>query len=170
MIGLPSLRGRKAVPHRTAGELDSMAAAGALVAKALLAVRQAALKDRQLDTEVRKPAEARKYEAAQEADARKYAAEQEAEAFKTSAIRKAEAEAQRQRSTLVALINAIPDPIWFKDAQGRYLGINQACAELFGKTAPSLAIYHHHHDHSHDLHGSVVAPGTHVHGEHCKHG
>ena len=42
MIGLPSLRGRKAVPHRTAGELDSMAAAGALVAKALLAVRQAA--------------------------------------------------------------------------------------------------------------------------------
>ncbi|MEO4046000.1 response regulator [Pseudomonas sp. CAU 1711] len=46
---------------------------------------------------------------------------------------RAEAEAQRQRSTLVALINAIPDPIWFKDAQGRYLGINQACAELFGK-------------------------------------
>jgi len=46
---------------------------------------------------------------------------------------RAEAEAQRQRSTLVALINAIPDPIWFKDAEGRYLGINQACAELFGK-------------------------------------
>jgi len=45
-----------------------------------------------------------------------------------------------------------------------------AFVELFGKTAPSLAIYHHHHDHSHDLHGSVVAPGTHVHGEHCKHG
>ncbi|MDG1580033.1 response regulator [Pseudomonas sp. GOM6] len=47
---------------------------------------------------------------------------------------RAEAEAQRQRSTLLALINAIPDPIWFKDAGGRYLGINQACAELFGKT------------------------------------
>ncbi|MCY1439882.1 Zinc import ATP-binding protein ZnuC [compost metagenome] len=46
-----------------------------------------------------------------------------------------------------------------------------AFVELFGQTAaPSLAIYHHHHDHSHDLHGSVVAPGTHVHGEHCKHG
>ena len=48
--------------------------------------------------------------------------------------RRAEAEAQRQRSTLLALINAIPDPIWFKDAEGRYLGINQACAELFGCT------------------------------------
>jgi two-component system, sensor histidine kinase and response regulator len=47
---------------------------------------------------------------------------------------RAEAEAQRQRSTLLALINAIPDPIWFKDAEGRYLGINQACAELFGRT------------------------------------
>lgn len=41
MIGLPK-RGRKVVPHRTAGELDSMAAAGALVAAALRAVRQAA--------------------------------------------------------------------------------------------------------------------------------
>ncbi|MBB2493384.1 response regulator [Aquipseudomonas ullengensis] len=47
---------------------------------------------------------------------------------------RAEAEAQRQRSTLVALINAIPDPIWFKDGEGRYVGINQACAELFGKS------------------------------------
>lgn len=45
-----------------------------------------------------------------------------------------------------------------------------AFVELFGQNAPSLAVYHHHHDHSHDLHGSVVAPGTHVHGEHCKHG
>lgn len=44
----------------------------------------------------------------------------------------AEAEVVRQRATLIAIINAIPDPIWFKDIQGRYLGINQACAELFG--------------------------------------
>lgn len=47
---------------------------------------------------------------------------------------RAEDEAQRQRSTLLALINAIPDPVWFKDTEGRYLGINQACAELFGRT------------------------------------
>ncbi|HEY0215585.1 MAG TPA: SPFH domain-containing protein [Cellulomonas sp.] len=60
-----------------------------------VALRRAALREQELQTEVRKPAEARTYEAKQEADARKYAAEQEAEAAKTTAIRKAEAEAQR---------------------------------------------------------------------------
>ncbi|PTQ67438.1 response regulator [Pseudomonas sp. GV071] len=50
----------------------------------------------------------------------------------------AEAEVVRQRSTLVAIINAIPDPIWFKDIQGRYLGINQACAELFGHSSEEV--------------------------------
>ena len=42
MIGLPGLRNRKVVAQRSAGELDAMAAAGSLVATALLAVRQAA--------------------------------------------------------------------------------------------------------------------------------
>ncbi|MCV7221981.1 type I methionyl aminopeptidase [Mycolicibacterium elephantis] len=42
MIGLPGLRNRRVVAQRTPGELDAMAAAGALVAKALAAVRQAA--------------------------------------------------------------------------------------------------------------------------------
>src|SRR5260370_5988191 len=42
MIGLPGLRNRKVVGQRSAGELDAMAAAGSLVASALLAVRQAA--------------------------------------------------------------------------------------------------------------------------------
>lgn len=42
MIGLPGLRNRRVVARRTPGELDAMAAAGALVAKALAAVRQAA--------------------------------------------------------------------------------------------------------------------------------
>lgn len=51
---------------------------------------------------------------------------------------RAEAEASRQRSTLLALINAIPDPIWFKDVDDRYVGINQACATLFGR--PSEAV------------------------------
>lgn len=49
-----------------------------------------------------------------------------------------------------------------------------AFVELFGKNAQSLAIYHHHHDHAHDLHGAVVddpaTPHTHVHGDSCKHG
>ncbi len=50
----------------------------------------------------------------------------------------AEAEVVRQRSTLLAIINAIPDPIWFKDIQGRYLGINQACADLFGQSSEQV--------------------------------
>ena len=43
MIGLPGLRSRKVVPQRSAGELDAMAAAGALVAAALKAVHAAAV-------------------------------------------------------------------------------------------------------------------------------
>jgi len=42
MIGLPGLRSRKVVAQRSSGELDAMAAAGSLVAGALLAVRRAA--------------------------------------------------------------------------------------------------------------------------------
>ncbi|AGZ52299.1 type I methionyl aminopeptidase [Mycobacterium kansasii] len=42
MRALARLRGRKVVPQRTAGELDAMAAAGAVVAAALRAVRAAA--------------------------------------------------------------------------------------------------------------------------------
>lgn len=41
MIGLRGLRNRKVVPQRSPAELDAMAAAGAVVAAALLAVRQA---------------------------------------------------------------------------------------------------------------------------------
>jgi len=44
-----------------------------------------------------------------------------------------------------------------------------AFVELFGQDARSLAIYHHQHDHSHDLHGSVVIGKPHVHGPNCKH-
>ena len=41
---------------------------------------------------------------------------------------------------------------------------------LFGNDARSLAIYHHQHDHQHDLHGSVVLRNPpHVHGPNCKH-
>jgi methionyl aminopeptidase len=43
MIGLPGLRNRKVVTARSDGELDAMAAAGALVAAALKAVRAAAV-------------------------------------------------------------------------------------------------------------------------------
>ncbi|SRX92002.1 Methionine aminopeptidase MapA (map) (peptidase M) (MetAP) [Mycobacterium tuberculosis H37Rv] [Mycobacterium shimoidei] len=43
MIPLAGLRSRKVVPQRSAGELDAMAAAGAVVAAALRAVREAAV-------------------------------------------------------------------------------------------------------------------------------
>jgi methionyl aminopeptidase len=43
VIGLAGLRSRKVVPQRSAAELDAMAAAGAVVAAALSAVREAAL-------------------------------------------------------------------------------------------------------------------------------
>ncbi len=43
MIGLPGLRTRKVVDPRTPGELDAMAAAGAVVAAALRAVHEAAV-------------------------------------------------------------------------------------------------------------------------------
>lgn len=42
MVSIPGLRGRKVVPQRSPGELDAMALAGGLVAKALRAVRDAA--------------------------------------------------------------------------------------------------------------------------------
>src|SRR4051794_32133391 len=42
MVSLPGLRNRKTVPARTPGELDAMAAAGAVVAAALRAVQEAA--------------------------------------------------------------------------------------------------------------------------------
>ena len=42
MVSLPGLRSRKTVPARSAGELDAMAAAGAVVAAALRAVQDAA--------------------------------------------------------------------------------------------------------------------------------
>ena len=42
MVSLPGLRNRKTVPARALGELDAMAAAGAVVAAALRAVQAAA--------------------------------------------------------------------------------------------------------------------------------
>jgi zinc transport system ATP-binding protein len=34
-----------------------------------------------------------------------------------------------------------------------------AFLELFGKQhSPALAVYTHHHDHTHDIHGNVIAP------------
>ncbi len=43
--------------------------------------------------------------------------------------------------------------------------------QLFGRQAQDIAIYTHHHDHAHDLHGDVVAPSAQPHHHHsqCHH-
>lgn len=64
-----------------------------------VAVRQAALKDRELDTEVRKPADARRYEMEIDAQGRRQSAIFEAEARAAAAIAEAEAEAEKARLT-----------------------------------------------------------------------
>jgi flotillin len=64
-----------------------------------VAVRQAALKERQLDTEVRKPADAQRYRVEIEAQGRRNSAILEAEARKAAAIAAAEADAEKARLT-----------------------------------------------------------------------
>jgi zinc transport system ATP-binding protein len=61
------------------------------------------------------------------------------------------------------------------------VSFDPAFVELFGEDAKSLAVYTHHHDHEHDLHGAVVIETPaglsikgpvkpHIHGDDCKHG
>ena len=64
-----------------------------------VAVRQAALTERQLDTEVRKPADAARYRVEQEAEAARNAAIAEADARKAASIAAAQAEAEKARLT-----------------------------------------------------------------------
>jgi two-component system sensor histidine kinase/response regulator len=55
--------------------------------------------------------------------------------FKDTTQQRMEArERQRQQALLSGLVNSIPDLIVYKDAQGVYLGCNQAFASLSGKT------------------------------------
>ncbi|HEU5149012.1 MAG TPA: SPFH domain-containing protein [Iamia sp.] len=60
-----------------------------------VATRRAALKDRELDTEIRKPADARRYAIEVEAEAERAATIARAEAERSAAIAQAEAEAKR---------------------------------------------------------------------------
>lgn len=64
-----------------------------------VAVRQAALKERQLDTEVRKPADAERYRVETEAEGRRNSQIFDADARKAAAIASAEAEAEEARLT-----------------------------------------------------------------------
>jgi len=62
-----------------------------------VAVRQAALTERQLDTQVRKPADAARYRVEQEAEGKRNAAIYEAEARKAASIAAAQADAEKTR-------------------------------------------------------------------------
>ncbi|MPY91696.1 MAG: flotillin family protein [Acidimicrobiia bacterium] len=68
-----------------------------LAAQELVATRQAALKERELDTEVRRPADAERYTVEQEAEGRKRAGIAEAEARRAATIAAAEATAEENR-------------------------------------------------------------------------
>jgi flotillin len=64
-----------------------------------VAVRQAALTERELDTQVRKPADAERYKVEQEAEGRRNAAIADADARKAAAIAAAQAQAETARIT-----------------------------------------------------------------------
>ncbi len=72
-----------------------------------VAVRQAALKERQLDTEVRKPADAERYRVETEAEGRRNSQIFDADARKAAAIASAEAEAEEARRSALAEAEAI---------------------------------------------------------------
>ncbi|MEP6789891.1 MAG: PAS domain S-box protein, partial [Ramlibacter sp.] len=50
----------------------------------------------------------------------------------------AELDARRQQSLLRSLIDSIPDPIFFRDMEGRYLGSNEAHARRAGVTVDQI--------------------------------
>jgi two-component system sensor histidine kinase/response regulator len=55
-----------------------------------------------------------------------------------TAIKLANAEAKRHTGIMSALINAIPDMIFYKDIHGVYLGCNEAFARLHGRTVQEI--------------------------------
>jgi two-component system sensor histidine kinase/response regulator len=61
-------------------------------------------------------------------------------AFKDiTAQKRAERETKRQQATLKAVINSIPDRVFYKDLEGRYLGCNIAFAASSGRRPQDIA-------------------------------
>ncbi len=52
--------------------------------------------------------------------------------------KRAASEISRQRSTMLALVSSIPDPIFYKDHEGRYLGCNDAYAAMVGRSVADI--------------------------------
>ncbi len=57
----------------------------------------------------------------------------------TSERRKAEVELSEQLNFIEQLINAIPNPLFYKDTQGRYLGCNKAFEQYIGRPRKEIA-------------------------------
>jgi flotillin len=117
-----------------------------LTEKEKVAVRQAALTERQLDTEVRKPADAERYRVETEAAARRQAAILTAEADKSAAIAAAEAHAETARLTgegdksrRTALAEAVR--VEGQANAAAILATGQAEAEAMTKRAEAYARY-----------------------------
>ena len=53
-------------------------------------------------------------------------------------------QAQREQATLRALINAIPDPVFYKNPQGRYLGCNEAFAKVIDHPVDDIVGFSDH--------------------------
>jgi two-component system sensor histidine kinase/response regulator len=52
--------------------------------------------------------------------------------------RQAERALKQQHAWLKALISSVPDAMFYKDAKGRFLGCNDACARLIGRPAAEI--------------------------------
>ena len=60
-------------------------------------------------------------------------------AFKDTTEKKhAAAVINRQRTNMMILINTLPDPVFYKDQEGRYLGCNHAYSSLVGRTSDEI--------------------------------
>lgn len=117
-----------------------------LVEQEKVAVRNAALKDRQLDTEVRKPADAARYQLEQEAEAAKNAAIFRAEAQRQAKVAEAQATAEAarlsgegERSRRAALAEATR--IEGQAEADATLARGEAEAEAMSKKAEAFARY-----------------------------
>ena len=58
--------------------------------------------------------------------------------LKVAKCQHSEDESCRQAGLLMALLNSIPDIIFFKDVNGVYLGCNRPFAEFVGKTSEEI--------------------------------
>jgi PAS domain S-box-containing protein len=59
-------------------------------------------------------------------------------AQRTAALARSEAQARQAAAMLDEVLENLPDPVWTKDAQGRWTMVNSACAAVIGQPRESL--------------------------------